>query len=75
MTDIRADVAGIAADRRAMGSPKRKPSPPQIYKVARMLCEIASIDFPETSRDASTLIDKLNEQLRAVGAVEDGAPF
>jgi hypothetical protein len=75
MTDIRADVAGIAEDRRAMGSPKRKPSPPQVYKIARMLLEIADVPFPETSRDASALIDKLNEQLRAIGAAEDGAPF
>ena len=45
-----------------------KPTVPQIYRIARELCAIAGVPFPETRGAASTLIGTLLEQSRAVAA-------
>lgn len=82
MSAIHETVAGIAAeradqDRRYSPRTDKRPSPKQIYRMARELCDIAGIDWPETSADASALISRLAEQTAAVRATagNDGMPF
>jgi hypothetical protein len=45
-----------------------KPTVPQIYRIARELCSIAGVEFPETRGAASALIGTLLEQSAAVAA-------
>jgi hypothetical protein len=45
-----------------------KPTVPQVYKIARELCRIAGVTFPETRADASAIISTLLEQSAAVTA-------
>jgi hypothetical protein len=44
----------------------RKPTGRQMYRIAYSLLEIAGIDAPATSADASALIERLQEQRDAV---------
>jgi hypothetical protein len=52
----------------------KRPSPKQVYRIARELCDIAGIDWPESSADASALISRLADQSAAVTASAE-APF
>lgn len=65
-----------APQKRGTAAQAPKPSGRQIYRIAYSLLEIAGIPAPETTRDASELIDRLTAQRAAalnVGA--DNAPF
>ena len=44
----------------------RKPSGRQMFRIAYSLLEIAGIDAPATSAEASALIERLEEQRAAV---------
>ena len=60
-----------ATDNRVAGarsSDARKPSGRQMFRIAYCLLEIAGLDAPATSADASLLIDRLEEQRAAVRA-------
>lgn len=79
MSAVRETVAGIAAERADQErrySPRtdKRPSPKQVYRIARELCDIAGIDWPASSADASALIGRLADQAAAVKASAD-APF
>jgi hypothetical protein len=50
----------------------RKPTGRQMYRIAYSLLEIAGIDAPATSADASALIERLQEQRDAVRAGATG---
>lgn len=50
-----------------------KPSPKQVYYLARLLCQAAEVDYPATRSDASKLIETLVEST-AKGATDD-CPF
>jgi hypothetical protein len=52
-----------------------KPTVPQVYKIARELCTIAGVTFPEDRAAASALISTLIEQSSAVAAATADVDF
>lgn len=49
-----------------------RPTGRQIYKITRLLCDVAGLEFPETRAAASTMIETIGEQLAAIVATENG---
>ena len=50
----------------------RKPTAKQVYLITRLCLELAGAEFPETTRDASALIDSL-QALQAERAARERA--
>lgn len=69
-------VAGIEQERadQATFTPRtdKRPSGKQVYYFAHLLCDVAGIDWPETSAAASALIEQLKGQAAAVKATQAG---
>lgn len=70
---IIADVAQERADQ-ATFTPRtdKRPSGKQVYYFAHLLCDIAGLEWPATSADASALIAQLKDQAAAVKATQAG---
>lgn len=81
----RATVAGMVSDiaservaqrEQPVGRDDKRPTGKQTYRAFYLLCEIAGIPAPKTSREASELIGRLTEQRDALNAAQtDTAPF
>lgn len=51
----------------------KRPSGKQVYRIAHELCAIAGIEWPQSSADASAIIERLTAQRAATDAVQAGA--
>jgi hypothetical protein len=59
-------------------SPAKKPSGRQMFRIAYQLLEVAGIPAPDTSADASEIIQRLAaqlEEMRGVTATSEEIPF
>lgn len=63
-TRLRAQDEKARAEK--FGSSARKPSPAQVYKVAHMMVDLLGLDWPQTSAQASELIQRLQAQADAL---------
>jgi hypothetical protein len=72
LESIVAERADQDAQRTYTPRTDKRPSGKQVYRIARELCAIADIAWPESSAEASAIISRLIAQSAAVAAVEAG---